>query len=84
MSQERIGQTPEWFVTWDRPEYQEWAREITGGYSLVVVRKEPDSYLCVKAELIMGARGLPDFKVIEEHNFPTQQEAETQVQDWKK
>jgi len=73
-----------WFVTWNRPEYKEWAKEIKGGYSLVVIRKEPERYLCVKAELIMGAKGLPDFKVIEELHFSVQQKAQKQIQDWKK
>ena len=72
-----------WFITWDRVEYREWASEITKGYLLLIIRKETDGYLCVKAELIMKERGLPDFKVIEEHNFPTQQEADKQILDWK-
>lgn len=84
MSQERIVQTSEWFQTWDRPEYQEWAREIDGGYSLVIVRKEPDNYFCVKAELVMGEKGLPDFKVVEEQNLPNQQKADELIQNWKK
>lgn len=73
-----------WFVTWDRSEYKEWAKEITGGYSLFIIRKEPDGFLCVRAELIMGERGLPDFKIVEEHRFPTKQKADKQIQDWKK
>lgn len=73
-----------WFITWDRVEYKEWAKEIAKGYSLLIIRKESNSYLCVKAGLIMKERGLPDFKVIEEHNFPTKLEADKQIQAWKK
>lgn len=74
-----------WFVTWDREEYKEWAKEIPKGYSLLIIRKEqPDSYLCVKAELIMREKGLPDFKVIEEHNFSTKPEAYKVIEIWKK
>ena len=73
-----------WFATWNRPEYKEWAREIKEGYSLVVIRKEPNNFLCVKAKLIMGEKGLPDFKVIEEQNLSTQKKANEQIQSWKK
>lgn len=72
-----------WFVTWDRPEYKEWAKEIKEGYLLVVIRKELDNYLCVKAELLMGSKGLPDFKVFEERNVSTQKEADKIIQAWK-
>lgn len=74
----------QWFVTWNRPEYKEWAKEIKGGYSLVIIRKEPKRYLCVKAELIMKEKGLPDFKIIEEYKFSAQQKAKQQIQDWQK
>ena len=45
-----------WFVTWDGPEYKEWAIPISKGYLLVVLRKEKTKLLCVKAELIMGKK----------------------------
>ena len=73
-----------WFITWNRLEYKEWAKEIKRGYSLVIIRKEPNNYLCVKAKLLMGSKGLPGFKVLEEHNVPTQKEADTITQAWKK
>jgi len=73
-----------WFVTWDRPEYKEWAKVISGGYSLVVVRKEEKNYLCVRASLLMGVKGLPVFKVLEEKNFSLKEEADKQIQNWKK
>ncbi len=73
-----------WFVTWDRQEYKEWAKEMSGGYSLLIIRREPNDFLCVRAKLIMGEKGLPDFKVVKEHRFPTKQKADKQIQDWKK
>lgn len=73
-----------WFVTWDRPEYKEWASNIPEGYLLLIIRKEKDKYLCVKAKLIMGEKGLPAFEVIEEHSFRTNQEATGKIKDWKK
>lgn len=73
----------DWFITWNRPEYKEWAKKIPQGYLLLVLRKEPDKFLCVKAELIMKNRGLPDFKVIEEKYFLNQTEAEIQIKEWK-
>jgi len=27
-----------WFVTWDRPEYKEWAKKTRDGYFLVIIR----------------------------------------------
>lgn len=73
-----------WFITWDRPEYKECAKEISGGYALVVVRKEPNNYICVKAKLLMGSKGLPRFSVLKEHNCSTQKQADTIIQAWKK
>lgn len=72
-----------WFQTWDRPEYQEWAIKISKGYLLVVIRKEKIKYLCVKAELIMKGKGLPDFKVLQEEYLKTKREALKQIQEWK-
>lgn len=72
-----------WFVTWKRPEYMEWAKETLGGYFLLIIRKEADGFLCVRAELVMGKKGLPGFRVVEEQHFPTKQKADKQIQDWK-
>ena len=72
-----------WFRTWDRPEYKEWASKISGGYLLVIVRKEKDKYLCVKAKLLMGEKGLPGLEVLEENYFQTKQKAEEQIKNWK-
>ena len=73
-----------WFVTWDRPEYKEWAIPIKNGYFLVVLRKEKSRFLCVKAELLMGEKGLPEFKVIEEKYFLLKSKALKKIRDWKK
>ncbi len=72
-----------WFVTWNRPEYKEWAKETKNGYLLVIIRKEIKQYLCVKANLLMGENGLPGFEVIEEHRLQTKREANKQVAIWK-
>ena len=73
-----------WFVTWNRPEYKEWATPIKNGYLLVVLRKEKSRFLCVKAELLMGEKGLPEFKVIEEKYFLLKSQVLKQIRDWKK
>ena len=71
-----------WFVTWDRPEYKEWAKPIAKGYLLIVLRTEKERFLCVKAELIMEGKGLPSFKVIEEKYYTSNVEASKQIKDW--
>ena len=71
-----------WFVTWDRPEYKEWAKPIAKGYLLIVLRREKTRFLCVKAELIMGEKGLPVFKVIEEKYYTSKPQASEQARDW--
>ncbi len=73
-----------WFVTWNRPEYKEWAKKVEKGYLLVIVRKEPKHYLCVKANLLVGESGLPAFEVAEEHRFDKKQKALEQIENWKK
>ena len=73
-----------WFVTWNRSEYKEWASKIENGYLLVIIRKEKDRYLTVKAELIMKGKGLPDFKVLKEHYFPTKRDVIKKIREWKK
>lgn len=71
-----------WFVTWNRPEYKEWATPIANGYLLIVLRVEKDRFLCVKAELIMGEKGLPAFKVVAEKYYPLKPEASKQIKNW--
>lgn len=73
-----------WFVTWDRQEYKEWAAPISKGYLLVVLRKEKTKFLCVKAKLIMGKKGLPAFSVLEEKYYLTNSKASKQITGWKK
>lgn len=78
------AEVAEWFTTWDRPEYQEWALEIPEGYLLHIIRKEGDhKYLLVQAKLIMGEKGLPGFEVIEQHENLSQEQALVQLQTWK-
>lgn len=72
----------DWFLTWDRPEYQEWAKEIPEGYLLHIIRKEPDNFLVVQAKLLMGEKGLPGFEVIEQRNAATEEVANRIIQDW--
>ncbi len=72
-----------WFVTWDRPEYKEWAAPISNGYLLVILRKEKTKFLCVKAELIMGEKGLPAFNVLEEKYYSSSQKASKQIKEWR-
>jgi len=56
----------DWFQTWDRPEYVEWAAEIPEGYELHIISAQESDYLVVKANLLMGSNGLPGFEVIEQ------------------
>ncbi len=72
-----------WFVTWSRPEYKEWATKIPQGYLLVILRKEKSRYLCVKAKLTMGKKGLPGFKIVEEQYRPTKTRGLQQIQEWR-
>ena len=73
----------EWFQTWDRPEYQEWAAEIPEGYLLHIIRKEKSDWLVVQAKLIMGDRGLPGFEVIEQLSVSDEQMALDRINFWK-
>lgn len=65
----------EWFQTWDRPEYREWAAEIPEGYLLHIIRKEKSDWLVVQAKLIMGVSGLPGFEVVEQRTVPDEETA---------
>lgn len=73
----------EWFQTWDRPEYQEWAAKIPEGYLLHIIRKENCDWLVVQAKLIMGEKGLPGFEVIEQLSVPNEQMALNCIESWK-
>jgi len=75
---------PKWFKTWGRPEYQEWATPSKEGYTLLVINKEKDRYLCVKALLIMKSVGLPEFKTVKEIYFAKKSQALKQILAWKK
>lgn len=72
-----------WFRTWNRPEYQERAAKNSKGYRLLIIRRETDKYLCVKANLVMGDRGLPSFEIVQERHFQSGREADKQIKSWK-
>lgn len=72
----------EWFQTWNRPEYLEWAKVISEGYLLHIIRKESKDFLVVEVKLIMGEAGLPGFEVIKQVKCISQEEAMQQIQQW--
>jgi hypothetical protein len=72
----------EWFQTWDRPEYQEWAAVIPEGYLLHIVRKEKTDWLVVQAKLMMGEGGLPGFEVLEQKKCSNEETAYGQIKTW--
>lgn len=74
-----------WFITWNRPEYREWASIVKGGYQLVILRMEKDGQLlCVKARLNMKARGLPEFVAEEEKYVSTKKDSQKVISEWKR
>lgn len=74
-----------WFVTWNRPEYKEWAHIVKGGYQLVILRVEDERrLLCVKARLNMKAKGLPEFIIEEERYVPTIKDSQKVISKWKR
>jgi hypothetical protein len=72
-----------WFVTWNVPEYKEWAQKTNYGYLLLVINKENSGYRCAKAKLIFKNNGLPEFSLLEEIVVNTVNEAERQIKEWK-
>lgn len=71
-----------WFVTWDRPEYKEWARKNARGYDLVILRTEKKGkLLCVRARLIVRDTGLPEFAVDTQTYTVSRNEAERWIND---
>ncbi len=73
-----------WFITWNRPEYKEWAIKSKKGYLLVIIRKEKTKYLLVKAELLIEEKGLPRFNVLEEARYVSLAKANKQIREWMK
>ncbi|MDO8341193.1 MAG: hypothetical protein Q7T59_04415 [Candidatus Woesebacteria bacterium] len=74
-----------WFVTWNRPEYKEWAHIVKGGYQLVILRVEKDGrLLCVKARLNMKAKRLPEFVIEEEKHVSAIKDSQKAISEWKK
>ena len=74
-----------WFVTWDRPEYREWASIIKGGYQLIILRMENNGrLLCVKAKLNVKSKGLPEFVTEEEKYVSTKKDSQKIISEWKR
>jgi len=73
-----------WFVTWDRDEYKEWASATKNGYWLVIIRKQEKNFLCAKAKLIFKEKGLPIFELIEEKICYNQIRAKKVINNWMK
>lgn len=73
-----------WFVTWDQPEYKEWAKKDNQGYQLVILRVESDGrLLCVKARLNIKAKGLPEFITEKERYYTSKREANKVISEWR-
>ncbi len=73
-----------WFVTWDRPEYREWALADERGFRLVIACVEGDgTFLCVKARLDRQPKGMPAFVTEREERCATEQRAEEIIARWK-
>lgn len=73
----------EWFQTWDRSEYLEWAKPISEGYLLHIIKKETYHYLVVQAKLMMKEVGLPDFHIMDQINLITLEESTEQINKWR-
>lgn len=70
------------FVTWNVPEYKEWAQKKSYGYLLTIIRKQPQDFLVVKAKLIFKAKDLPAFETIKSVIVETEKEATEIVRNW--
>lgn len=73
----------EWFQTWNRPEYIEWAKPMDGGYLLIIARKQISDWLVARANLIFKDSGFPEFQVLEQGTVATQEEAQMRLNSWK-
>lgn len=75
----------QWFVTWDRPNYFEWAKSNKMGYRLLIIHPESDGrYLVVDAQLKMLSKGLPEFIVTEQKYLDDLKSAKQQIAKWQK
>jgi hypothetical protein len=72
----------DWFVTWDVPEYREWARRADYGYLLLIIHKESQGFRCAKARLLFHDVGLPAFDLLAETIVEAGDDAERQIKDW--
>lgn len=73
----------DWFQTWNRAEYIEWAKPINGGYQLIIARKQVNDWLVARANLTFRDTGFPEFQVIEQGNVLSQEEALAKLNSWK-
>jgi len=73
-----------WFITWNRPEYKEWAVKKSYGYLLTIIRKQPQDFLAVKAKLIFKAKDLPQFVTLQSLTAKTGKEAKAVIKKWQK
>ena len=71
-----------WFITWNRPEYKEWAQKKNYGYLLTIIRKQIKNFLVVKAKLIFKAKGLPQFMTLESLIVKTNKKALEIIKEW--
>lgn len=72
----------QWFQTWDRKEYQEWAHEIPEGYLIFILRKQEEDYFVARAKILLQGKGLPGFEVIEVQTVPDLQTAVDCLKNW--
>jgi len=73
----------DWFQTWNRPEYIEWAKPIDSGYVLIIARRQRNDWLIARAKLTFHDRGFPEFQVLEQGVVATQEEAFVKLNSWK-
>jgi hypothetical protein len=69
-------------VTWNVPEYKEWAIKKSYGYLLTIIRQQPKDFLAVKAKLIFKAKGLPQFVTLKSLTVKTGKEAKAVIKKW--
>jgi hypothetical protein len=72
----------DWFVTWDVPEYREWAHKADYGYLLLIINKESQGFRCAKARLLFQDAGLPAFDLLSETVVETDDDAEGLIKGW--
>jgi len=71
-----------WFITWNVPEYKEWAQKKRYGYLLTIIRNQKKDFLVAKAKLIFKPQGLPEFVMLKSKTTKTEKEARRLVKTW--